>query len=119
MDVDLFWRSVGGGALIAAAIALGRLILEFTVLGAERRADEDERRRCQQRDAEARLERVLQDRLADADRRLDRYELDVHTERLRWARLEREHAHLLEAHELLKQQCARLEAEQASQRLPR
>jgi hypothetical protein len=114
MDPDLFWRSVGGGALVAAAIALVRLILEFTVLGADRRSEVQDRRRRQQRDAEERLQRVLEDRLADADRRLDRYELDVHTERLRCATLEREHAHLLEAHEQLKQQYARLEAEHAA-----
>ena len=70
------WRSLGGGALIAAALTLARLLLENGLRGGERRLEHEERRRHQQRDAEARLERLLHDRLADADRRLERVELD-------------------------------------------
>jgi hypothetical protein len=68
VDSDLLWHSLGGGAIITAALALARLLLE-----------QDERHRVQQHDAEARLERVLQDRLAEADRRLERCDAELHT----------------------------------------
>jgi hypothetical protein len=110
MDPDFFWHSLGGGAIIAAALTLARLLLEYGSRGGERRLEHAERRSGQQRDAEARLERILQDRLADADRRLARYELDVAAERVRCATLEHEHARLQHAHELLLQQYASLQA---------
>jgi hypothetical protein len=110
MDSDFFWHSLGGGAIVAAALTLARLLLEYGFRGRERRLEHAERRRGQQRDAEARLERVLQDRLADADRRLERYEQDVSAERVRCATLEHEHARLQHAHELLLQQYASLHA---------
>jgi hypothetical protein len=113
MDSDFFWHSLGGGAIVAAALTFARLLLEYGFRGGERRLEHDERRRGQQRDAEARLERVLQDRLADADRRLERYEQDVSTERVRCATLEHEHARLQHAHELLKEQYASLQADHA------
>ena len=94
MDADFLWHSIGGGAVIAAALTVVRLILEHFAHRAERRTEREERRGMRQRDAEARLERVLQDRLAEADRRL-----------------EREHLLLLQAHELLKEQYAVLQAE--------
>ncbi len=110
MDSDFFWHSLGGGAIVAAALTLARLLLEYGFRGGERRLEHAERRRGQQRDAEARLERILQDRLADADRRLERYEQDVSAERVRCAALEHEHARLQHAHELLLQQYASLHA---------
>src|ERR1051325_4440608 len=94
MDADFLWHSIGGGAIIAAALTFARLLLEYTAKGVERRWERDERHTMRQRDAEARLERVLQDRLAEADRRL-----------------EREHLLLLQAHELLKEQYAALQAD--------
>src|ERR1700704_3148533 len=111
MDPDFFWHSLGGGAIVAAALPFGRLLLEYGFRGGERRLEHAERRRGQQRDAEARLERILQDRLADADRRLERYEQDVSAERVRCVTLEQEHARLRQAHELLQQEHASLVAE--------
>ena len=110
MDSDFFWHSLGGGAIVAAALTLARLLLEYGLRRGERRLEHDERRRSQQRDAEARLERILQDRLADADRRLQRYEQDVASERVRCATLEVEYARLEHAHALLKEQYASLQA---------
>jgi hypothetical protein len=113
MDSDTYWHAIAGGAIIAAALSLARLLLDYGFRGGERRVEHDERRRAQQRDAEARLERILQDRLADADRRLERYELDVHAERVRCAALEHEFARLEQAYELLKEQHAVLQADYA------
>ncbi|MDQ6675638.1 MAG: hypothetical protein M3069_33720 [Chloroflexota bacterium] len=108
MDSGSFWQSLGGGAAVAAALTLVRLWIEYRVRGNDRRAEHEERGRRQQADAEARLERVLQDRLADADRRLERVTLDLHAERVRYGTLEHEHALLQQAHALLKEQCASL-----------
>ena len=108
MDPDALWHSLGGGAIIAAALTFARLLLDY----GSRASD---RRRGEQRDAEARLERVLQDRVAEADRRLERCELDLNAERGRRAALEHEHAMLLQAHARLKEQCAWLVAELAAQ----
>src|SRR5437870_5675721 len=110
MDPDFFWHSLGGGAIVAAALTFARLLLEYGSRGGERRLEHADRRRGQQRDAEARLERILEDRLADADRRLARYEQDVSAERVRCATLEHEHARLQQAHDLLKEQYASLRA---------
>jgi hypothetical protein len=119
MDVDSFWRSLGGGAAVAAALTLVRLLIEYRLHGNDRRAEHQERRRRVQADAEARLERVLQDRLADADRRLEHLALDLHAERLRCGALEREHMLLQQAHALLKEQYVGLQAEHASERSAR
>lgn len=111
MDPDFFWHSLGGGAIVAAALTFARLLLEYGSRGGERRLEHAERHRGQQRDAEARLERILQDRLADADRRLERYEQDASAERVRCATLEHEYARLQQAHDLLKDQYANLQAD--------
>jgi predicted nuclease with TOPRIM domain len=100
MDPDFLWHSLGGSAVVAATLTFARLLLEYA-----------ERRRGQQRDAEARLERILQDRLADADRRLERCEQDVSAERLRCATLEHEYLRLQQAHGILKDQYASLQAD--------
>ena len=113
MDSDTLWHSVAGGAIIAAALTFARLLLESGARGGERRIEQEERRRRNQRDAEARLERILQDRLAEADRRLDRCEMDLQAERLRGVAVEYEHARLVQAHELLKEQYAALLATRA------
>ena len=114
MDSDFFWHSLGGGAIVAAALTLARLLLDYGFRGGERRLEHAERRRGQQRDAEARLERILQDRLADADRRLERYEQDVSAERVRCATLEHEHARLQHAYELLQHAHELLQQQHAS-----
>jgi hypothetical protein len=111
MDSDFVWHSLGGGAIIAAALTLARLLLDYGWRGGDRRLEQEERRGARQRDAVARLERILQDRLADADRRLERFELDMHAERVRCTTLEHDHARLLEAYELLRQQYERLRAQ--------
>ena len=104
MDPDFFWRSLGGGAALAAALTLARIILDYIIRTAELRRDRDDRRRAQQRDAEARLERILQDRLADADRRLERCDAELIAERVRSANLEHELLRAQQAYELLKAQ---------------
>jgi hypothetical protein len=106
MDTDSFWHSLEGGALIAAALTVARLVLETRLRGADRRLDREERTHHQQRDAEARLERLLHDRLADADRHLERVEFDLQAERVRFGALEHDHARLQQAHDLLREQYA-------------
>ena len=59
MDSDFLLHSLGGGAIIAAALTLARLLLDYGLRGGERRVEQDERRRVQQRDAEARALPVL------------------------------------------------------------
>jgi C4-dicarboxylate-specific signal transduction histidine kinase len=111
VDPNILWQTLGGGAIIAAALALARLLLDYGMRGGERRIEHEDNRRRLQRDAEARLERILQDRLADADRRLERFEQETYTERMRAASLEHEHARLLQAYGLLKEEFAALQAE--------
>jgi hypothetical protein len=112
-DLDPVWHSVGGGAAVAAVLALLRLGIEYGFKNRERRLEHDERRRGYQRDAEARLERLLHDRLTDAERRLERWELEVDSERQRRVLIEREHAVLVQAHDSLKEQYTALHAEHA------
>jgi hypothetical protein len=121
MDPDFFWHSVGGGAIIAAALTLARLLLDYGFRGGEHRLEAQERQRMQQRDAEARLERVLQDRLAEADRRLERCDVELHAERVRSATLEHELLCLQQAYERLKAHVIGLEeaCDSDAQRLPR
>lgn len=123
MDPDFFWHTlggaIGGGAIITAALTLARLLLDYGMRGGERRLEHDERRRAQQRDAEARLERILQDRLAEADRRLERCDDELRAERVRSATLDNELARLRQAYELLKLEYASLLQAEDPQRLPR
>jgi chromosome segregation ATPase len=121
MDPDTLWHSLAGGAIIAAALTFARQLLDYGLRGGEQRLDRVERQRRVQRDAEARLERILQDRLAEADRRLDRCEQDLHAERMRSAAFEHEHARLVHAHNVLKEQYAALQADhmRLAQRAPR
>lgn len=123
MDPDFFWHTlggaIGGGAIITAALTLARLLLDYGLRGGERRLEHDERRRAQQRDAEARIERILQDRLAEADRRLARCDDDLRAERIRSAALESEVLRLREAYEVLKMEYAALLHVEEAQRLPR
>lgn len=113
MDPDSIWHTLGGGAILAAALTLARLLLDYGFRGGERRLEHDDRRRGQERDAEARLERVLQDRLSDADRRLERCQVEAQAERLRSAALAGDHARLIQAHELLKEQYTVLQSDHA------
>lgn len=119
MDSDFLLHAIGGGAIITAALTLARLLLDYGLRGGERRSELDERRRAQQRDAEARLERILQDRLAEADRRLERSEAELRDERLRAAGLEHELARLRQAYDVLRLEYAGLLQAAESQRLPR
>jgi len=119
MDSDFLLHSLGGGAIIAAALTLARLLLDYGLRGGERRIELDERRRGQQRDAEARLERILQDRLAEADRRLERSDAELRAERVRSASLEHELACLRQAYELIRVEYASLVQSAEIQRLPR
>lgn len=119
MDPEFVWHSVAGGAILTAAFALARLLLDYGMRGGERRIEQDERRGRQMRDAEARLERILQDRLAEADRRLERCDADLRAERVRSASLETELLRVHQAYELLKVQYATLLEPEEAQRLPR
>lgn len=113
------WHSVAGGAILTAALTIARLTLDYAFRRGERRMEQDDRQRRQQRDAEARLERVLQDRLAESDRRLERCDAELHAERVRSASLERDLLRLQQAHELLRLQYASLLDAEQRQRLPR
>ena len=109
MDQDPLWFSLGGGVLIAAALTFARLVLEHGLPRSPSRppaAPSSARRRA----VDARLERVLQDRLAEADRRLARCEQERYTERLRALELEHEHARLQQAYDSLQARHACLEA---------
>jgi hypothetical protein len=133
MDPDFLWHALSGGALITAAVALARLLLDYVVRPeralegyARKRRERDrervererldrERRECErdeqvrerarrlrhERDAEARLERILQDRLADADRRLERSDAELCAARVRVAALEHDLLQLQQAYEVL------------------
>jgi hypothetical protein len=105
-DLSPIWHNLGSGACIAALVTLVRLGLEFVVRHGERKQEQEDRRRTHERDAEARLERMLQDRLSEADRRLERCELEIDTERDRRVAVEREYAVLVRAYELLEERCA-------------
>jgi hypothetical protein len=102
MDPDFLFHALSGGALITAAVAVARLLLDYIVRGGERGADHQERRLRQDRDAEARLERILQDRLAEADRRLERSDAELRAERARADALEHDLSRLQQAYELLR-----------------
>ena len=105
---DFWWHTLGGGALLTAAVTLARLIFDYAI------------HRGHQREAEARLERLLQARLADADRRLDRSEAELHKERLRATRLEHELACLRQRYDALSVEYASLlQASADAQRSPR
>ena len=119
MDSDFFWHSIGGGAILAAALTLARLLLDYGFRGAEDRSAKDERRHAHQRDAEARLERVLQDRLAEADRRFERCDAELQAERVRSGRLEHELLRTQQAFEVLQVQYANLLQADDAHRLPR
>jgi hypothetical protein len=113
MEIDSLFYAAAGGAILAAALTFGKLLLDYGLRGGEGRREAEDRHRRLQRDAEARLERILQDRLADADRRLDRYELELMSEHIRCATLEREHTRLQQAHESLQEQHRQLQADHA------
>jgi len=108
LDIDTLLHGLGGGAALAAAIALARLVVEFLIRRSDRGFDEDDRRRGHLRDAESRVERILQERLAQADRHLDRAAADVELERAQRASVERDYALLEQAHQLLQQHYAML-----------
>ena len=100
-DLDSLWRSLGGGALVAAALTLARMLLEQAFRQRDRARDQAERRGAFERDAEARLERLLQDRLCAVDRRLERSQEELEDERQRRADVERAYAALRAEHAAL------------------
>jgi hypothetical protein len=106
LDFDPLWHTLGSGACVAAALTLVRIGLDYAFRHGERRLENEDRRRAHQRDAEARLERLLQDRLSEVDRRLERCQLEVETERDRRCAVERDYAALLRAYELLEEHYA-------------
>jgi hypothetical protein len=115
MDPDFLWHALTGSALITAAVALARLLFDYVWpghhddhLAPEHDRQERERRLRHDRDAEARLERILQDRLAEADRRLERSDADLRAERSRTAALERDLLRLQQAYDLLRIEYANL-----------
>jgi hypothetical protein len=113
ITLDLVWHGLGGGAIVAALLALVRIVVEHGLRRRERRSAQLERRRIWQRDAEARVERQLHDRLHEAARRLERYELEIETERNRRTALERDYALLQQAHHLLSDQFGALQTDHA------
>ncbi len=119
MDPTFLWHTLSGGAMITAAVALARLLLDYVVRGGDRGADRQERRLRHDRDAEARLERILQDRLAEADRRLERSDAELSAERVRAAALEHDLLHLQQAYDLLRIEYASLLQAADARRSPR
>jgi hypothetical protein len=118
MDSDFLWHTLGGSAIIAGALTLARLLIDYCVRGGERRVEQAERRRSHQRDAEARLERILQDRLAESDRRLERFDADLREERVRSAALERELVRIQQAYDVMRVEYASLLHARDTPRLP-
>jgi hypothetical protein len=108
MDLDSFWHTLGGGAILTAALTLARLAIDSAVRKREQRIEQNERRGRHDRDAEARLERILQDRLAEADRRLERCDAELRAERVRAATLEHDLLRAQQAYELLSLEYANL-----------
>ncbi len=100
-DLDAMWRAVGGGALVAAALTLARMLLEQAFRQRDRARDQVERSGAFERDAEARLERLLQDRLCEVDRRLERSQDELDDERQRRVEVERAYAALRAEHAAL------------------
>jgi uncharacterized protein HemX len=102
---DSLWHTLSSGALLTAALtaalSLARVLLDYRVRQSERRHERAEARQRHDRDAEARLERILQDRLAEADRRLERVDADLRAERVRTATLEHDLLDLKQAYALL------------------
>ena len=113
VTLDLVWHSLGGGAIVAGGLALIRIIVEHGFRRREQRVEHAERRRAYQRDAEARLERQLHERLHEAARRLERCELEVDAERTRRSALERDYALLQQAHHHLNDQFGALQTDHA------
>ncbi|HEY2593045.1 MAG TPA: hypothetical protein VGK33_04005 [Chloroflexota bacterium] len=116
MDPDFLWHTLTAGAMIAAAIAFARLLLDYLLRGErsarhERERLERERRLRLDRAAEARLERVLQGRLAEADRRLEHSDAELRAERVRATALEHDLVRLQQAYDVLR-------LEYSSQQLP-
>src|SRR5215470_6596660 len=72
MDIDLepVWHTLGGGAAAAAVFTLLRLGLEYGFRHADRRIDRDERHHGQRQDAERRLERCQLEVDAERERRI-------------------------------------------------
>jgi hypothetical protein len=118
MDPEFLLHVLSGGAMITAAVAVARLLLDYLVRG-ERGGDPQERRLRHDRDAEARLERILQDRLAEADRRLERSDAELRAERVRADALEHDLVRLRQAYDLLEVEYASLLQLAESQRLSR
>jgi len=103
---DGLLQGVGDGAVIAAALALVKLALDFTSRRAERSLDQEERRGRYERDAEERLERLLRDQAEEAARRLSRRDDEIAAERLRRLALERDYALLCRSYQALEARSA-------------
>jgi hypothetical protein len=81
VDQDFFWYSMGGAAIVTAALTLARLLLDYRFASRGKRWLDKRRQHVhdpRERQADARLERVLQDRLAEADRRFERCDAELH-----------------------------------------
>jgi C4-dicarboxylate-specific signal transduction histidine kinase len=112
-NLDLIWHSLGGGAIVAAGLTLVRVLVEYGFRRRERDDQQAERRRLDQRDADARLERQMQERLSEAALRLERYEQEISAERDRRTSLERDYLLLQQAHHLLNDQFGALQTDHA------
>jgi hypothetical protein len=122
-DPDFLWHTLGGGAIVTgvvtSALTLVRLLLDYAQRRSERGLEHAERRHRQDRDAEARLERILQDRLADADRRLARADAELRAEQVHAATLEHDLTRVQQAYDQLKLEYAGLLQGNESRRTPR
>jgi hypothetical protein len=112
-QLDLIWHSLGGGAIVAAALTLVRVVVEYGFRRREHRDQQVERQRIDKRDADARLDRQMQERLSEAAIRLERYEREIGAERDRRTALERDYLLLQQAHHLLNDQFGALQTDHA------
>jgi hypothetical protein len=94
---DSLLQELGGGAALAAAFAIVKLVLDAAGRRGDHLLDLEERARGHERDAESRLERLLRDLLDQADRRAAAQAETLAAERARRLSLERECAALRRA----------------------
>jgi hypothetical protein len=107
-DMDPVLQAFGGGAALAAAFALVKLVLDGTGRRGDRLLDLEERSRGHERDTEQRFERVLQDLVDRAERRVQQQADAFAAEQARRLALEHECSELRASQVELETDYARL-----------
>jgi hypothetical protein len=106
--MDPLLQGISGGAAIAAAFAIVKLMLDGAGRHSDRLLDLEERSRGHERDTESRFERALRDVADRADRRAALHADALAAERARRLALERECAVLRQAQRELQGEYQRL-----------